>query len=193
MDFVNNLNAVVGEYIHLFNQQIGQLRGQHIRFCNRVNDFLSAALAGLFFSLQLCLGGDSSIGIFDFQYFCVINCFLRFICVQFDLPQEIPFKESLLLVLQNFQLLLILRAFGNGGLQVNGAVFMYGQQDFQLLFQSEEDGFFQPSNICPDIAAATETAPAPSATSFCCSISERMALAISSSLTVTTSSTYLEQ
>ena len=25
MDFVNNLNAVVGEYIHLFNQQIGQL------------------------------------------------------------------------------------------------------------------------------------------------------------------------
>lgn len=112
MDFVNNLNAVVGEYIHLFNQQIGQLRGQHIRFCNRVNNFLSAALAGLFFSLQLCLGGDSSIGIFDFQYFCVINCFLRFICVQLDLPQEIPFKESLLLVLQSFQLLLILRAFG---------------------------------------------------------------------------------
>ena len=61
MDFVNNLNAVVGEYIHLFNQQIGQFEGQHIRFCNRVNDFLSAALAGLFFSLQLCLGGDSSI------------------------------------------------------------------------------------------------------------------------------------
>ena len=27
MDLVNNLNAVVGEYIHLFNQQIGQLRG----------------------------------------------------------------------------------------------------------------------------------------------------------------------
>ena len=27
MDFVNNLNAVVGEYIHLFNQQIGQLGG----------------------------------------------------------------------------------------------------------------------------------------------------------------------
>ena len=71
------------------------------QFCNRVNDFLSAALAGLFFSLQLCLGGDSSIGIFDFQYFCVINCFLRFICVQLDLPQEIPFKESLLLVLQS--------------------------------------------------------------------------------------------
>ena len=111
MDFVNNLNAVVGEYIHLFNQQIGQFEGQHIRFCNRVNDFLSAALAGLFLSLQPCLGGDSSIGIFDFQYFCVINCFLRFICVQLDLPQEIPFKESLLLVLQNFQLLLILRAF----------------------------------------------------------------------------------
>ena len=155
MDFVNNLNAVVGEYIHLFNQQIGQFEGQHIRFCNRVNDFLSAALAGLFFSLQPCLGGDSSIGIFDFQYFCVINCFLRFICVQLDLPQEIPFKESLLLVLQNFQLLLILRAFDSGGLQVNGAVLMYGQQDFQLLFQSEEDGFFQPSNICPDIAAAT--------------------------------------
>ena len=66
---------------------------------------MPVALAGLFFSLQLCLGGDSSIGIFDFQYFCVINCFLRFICVQLDLPQEIPFKESLLLVLQNFQLL----------------------------------------------------------------------------------------
>ena len=87
MDFVNNLNAVVGEYIHLFNQQIGQLRGQHIRFCNRVNDFLSAALAGLFFSLQLCLGGARIIGIFDFQYFCVINCFLLLRCVQRDLPQ----------------------------------------------------------------------------------------------------------
>ena len=96
MDFVNNLNAIVGDYIHLFNQQIGQLRGQHIRCRNRVNDLLSAALAGLFFSLQLCLGGDSSIGIFDFQYFCVISCLLRFICVQIDLPQEIPFKESLL-------------------------------------------------------------------------------------------------
>ena len=127
MDFVNNLNAVVVEYIHLFNQQIGQFQGQHIRFCNRVNDLLSAALAGLFFSLQLCLGGGSSIGIFDFLYFCVINCFLRFICVQLDLPQEIPFKESLLLVLQSFQLLLIPRAFDSGGLQVNGAVLMYGQ------------------------------------------------------------------
>ena len=29
-------------------------------------------------------------------------------------------------VFQNFQLLLILRAFGSGSLQVNGAVFMYG-------------------------------------------------------------------
>ena len=96
----------------------------------------------------------TSIGIFDFQYFCVINCFLRFISVQLDLPQEIPFKERLLLVPQGFQLLLILRTFGSGGLQVNGAVLMFGQQDFQLLFQSEEDGFFQPSNICPDIAAA---------------------------------------
>ena len=111
MDLVNNLNAIVGEYIHLFNQQIGQLRGQHIRFCNRVNDFLSAALAGLFFPLQLCLGGDGCVGVFDFQYFSVINSFLRFISVQLNLPQEIPFKESLLLVLQNFQLLLILRAF----------------------------------------------------------------------------------
>lgn len=61
MDLVNNLNAVVGEYIHLFDQQIGQLRGQHIRFRNRVSNLLSAALAGLFFPLQLCLGGDSSI------------------------------------------------------------------------------------------------------------------------------------
>ena len=79
MDLVNNLNAVVGEYIYLFNQQIGQLRGQRICFCNRVNDLLPVALADLFFSLQFCLGGDSSIGIFDFPYFCVINCFLRFI------------------------------------------------------------------------------------------------------------------
>ena len=39
-------------------------------------------------------------------------------------------------------------------------------------------------------AAATGTAPAPSATSFWFSIRDRMAAAISSSLTVTTSSTY---
>jgi len=63
MDLVNNLNAIVGEYIHLFNQQIGQLRGQHIRCRNRVNDLLSAALAGLFFPLQLCLGGDGCVAI----------------------------------------------------------------------------------------------------------------------------------
>ena len=37
---------------------------------------------------------------------------------------------------------------------MNGAVFMYGQQDFQLLFQSEEDGFLQTGSICPDISAA---------------------------------------
>ena len=43
----------------------------------------------------------------------------------------------------------------------------------------------------PNMAAATVTAPAPSATSFCFSISARIAAAISSSLTVTTSSTYL--
>ena len=41
-----------------------------------------------------------------------------------------------------------------------------------------------------NIAAATETAPAPSATSFCCSISARIAVATSSSETVTISSTY---
>lgn len=76
------------------------------------------------------------------------------ISVQLDLPQEIPFKERLLLVPQGFQLLLILRTFGSGGLQVNGAVLMFGQQDFQLLFQSEEDCFFQTGSICTDIAAA---------------------------------------
>ena len=70
------------------------------------------------------------------------------------MPQEIPFKENLLLVLQSVQPLFIFGAFGSGGLQVNGAVLMYGQQDFQLLFQSEEDGFFQTGSICPDIAAA---------------------------------------
>ena len=51
-------------------------------------------------------------------------------------------------------LLLIFGAFGSGGLQVNGAVLMDGQQDFQLLFQSEEDCFFQTGSICTNIAAA---------------------------------------
>ena len=36
MDLVDNLYTAVWEYIYLFNQQIGQLRGQHICFCNRV-------------------------------------------------------------------------------------------------------------------------------------------------------------
>ena len=111
-------------------------------------------MAGLFFPLQLCLGGDGCVGVFDFQYFSVINSFLRFISVQLNLPQEIPFKESLLQIFQSFQLLLILGTFGSGGLQVNGAVLMDGQQDFQLFFQSEEDCFFQTGSICPDIAAA---------------------------------------
>ena len=43
----------------------------------------------------------------------------------------------------------------------------------------------------PNMQAATVVAPAPSATVFCSSISARMAEAISSSVTVTTSSTYL--
>ena len=43
---------------------------------------------------------------------------------------------------------------------------------------------------CRYMAAAMPTAPAPSATSFCFSNTVRMALAISPSLTVTTSSTY---
>ena len=103
---------------------------------------MSAALAGLFFSLQLCLGGDSSIGIFDFQYFCVINCFLRFISVQLDLPQEIPFKESLLLVLQNFQLLLILRAFGSGtaGKATNH---IYSDSHLLINLQEQQEGVFE--------------------------------------------------
>ena len=42
-------------------------------------------------------------------------------------------------------------------------------------------------------AAATGTAPAPSATSFWFSIRERMAAAVSSSVTVTMSSTYSSQ
>ena len=41
-----------------------------------------------------------------------------------------------------------------------------------------------------NITAATETAPAPSAIIFCCSISARIAEEISSSVTVTISSTY---
>ena len=45
----------------------------------------------------------------------------------------------------------------------------------------------------PNMAAATDTAPAPSATSFCCSMSDSIAVDISSSVTVTTSSTYLLQ
>ena len=40
------------------------------------------------------------------------------------------------------------------------------------------------SGILPFITAATGTAPAPSETSFCCSIRVRIARAISSSLTV---------
>ena len=112
-----------------------------------MNDLLPVALADLFFSLQFCLGGDSSIGIFDFPYFCVINCFLRFISVQFDLPQEIPFKESLLLIPQIFQLFLIFGAFSGGGVQVKGAVLMCRQQDFQLFFQCDKHRFFQPGSI----------------------------------------------
>ena len=50
--------------------------------------------------------------------------------------------------------------------------------------------FLPASGSLPNSAAATGVAPAPSATSFWFSISARMAAAISSSLTVTTSSTY---
>ena len=45
----------------------------------------------------------------------------------------------------------------------------------------------------PNITAATDTAPAPSEISFWCSISERIAEEISSSVTVTISSTYFLQ
>lgn len=51
--------------------------------------------------------------------------------------------------------------------------------------------FFPATGALLNIAAATETAPAPSAISFCCSINASMAAQISSSVTVTIPSTYL--
>ena len=55
--------------------------------------------------------------VFHFQYFCLINSFLRFISVQLNPPQEIPIKESLRLSLWSFRTLLILGTFGSGDLQ----------------------------------------------------------------------------
>lgn len=55
----------------------------------------------------------------------------------------------------------------------------------------EAQTFLPFTGTLSNITAATETAPAPSAMSFCCSMSARIAAAISSSVTVTISSTYL--
>ena len=59
--------------------------------------------------------------------------------------------------------------------------------------ETRQIAFFPLMGTLLNIAAATATAPAPSAISLCCSINARIAVDISSSLTVTISSTYLRQ
>lgn len=55
LDFVCDLNALIGVHQHPVDQQLGQLGGQRVRVKNRLGRFLAAVLPRLFVLLLLRL------------------------------------------------------------------------------------------------------------------------------------------
>ena len=64
LDFICNLNALIGVHQHPVDQQLGQLGGQRVRIENRFGRFPAAVLPCLLVLLLLCLCQYCGIGVF---------------------------------------------------------------------------------------------------------------------------------
>ncbi len=76
LDFICNLNALIGVHQHPVDQQLGQLGGQRVSIENRLGRFLAAVLPCLFVLLLLCLCQYCGIGVFRFQKQLVARSFV---------------------------------------------------------------------------------------------------------------------
>ena len=67
LDFICDLNALIGVHQHPVDQQLGQLGGQRVRIENHLGRFLAAVLPCLFVLLLFRLCQYCGIGVFRFQ------------------------------------------------------------------------------------------------------------------------------
>ena len=67
LDFICDLNALIGVHQHSVDQQLGQLGGQRVRIENHLGRLLAAVLSRLFVLLLFRLCQYCGIGIFRFQ------------------------------------------------------------------------------------------------------------------------------
>ena len=154
LDFVCDLDALIGIYQHPVDQQLGQLGGQCVRIKNRLGRFLSAVLPCLFVLLLLRLCQYCGIGIFRFQKQLVTRGLFRLVGVQVNLTHEIAFIQGALTVLQRLNLLLIFGAFRYGGIHPERTVRGKRRGGFHLLFQRQEYRLFQLCGVQTHLVAA---------------------------------------
>ena len=88
LDFVCDLDALVGVHQHPVDQQLGQLGGQRVRIENRLGRFLAAVLSRLFVLLLFCLCQYCGIGVFRFQQQLVTRSLFCLVGVQVDFTRE---------------------------------------------------------------------------------------------------------
>ena len=88
LDFVCDLNALVGVHQHPVDQQLGQLGGQRVRIENCLGRFLAAVLPCLLVLFLLRLCQCCGIGVFRFQKQLVTRSLFCLVGVQVDSTRE---------------------------------------------------------------------------------------------------------
>ena len=154
LDFVCDLDALIGIYQHPVDQQLGQLGGQRVRIENRLGRFLAAVLPCLFVLLLFRLCQYCGIGVFCFQQQLVTRGLFRLVGVQVNLAHKIVFVKCALAVLQRLDLLLIFGAFRYGGIHPERTVRGKRCGGFHLLFQRQEYRLFQLCGVQTHLVAA---------------------------------------
>ena len=154
MDFVCNLNTLVGVHQHPVDQQLGQLGGQRVRIEDCLGRFLAAVLPCLFVLLLFRLCQYCGIGVFRFQKQFVTRGLFCLVGVQVDLAYEIAFVKCALAVLQRLDLLLIFGAFRYGSIYPERTVRGKRRGGFHLLFQRQEYRLFQLCGVQTHLVAA---------------------------------------
>ena len=99
LDFVRDLNALIGVHQHPVDQQLGQLCGQRVHIENCLGRFLAAVLSHLFILLLFRLCQYCGIGVFRFQQQLVTSGLFCLVGIQIDLTHEIAFIQGALAVL----------------------------------------------------------------------------------------------
>ena len=154
LDFVCDLNALVGVHQHPVDQQLGQLGGQRVRIENCLGRFHAAVLPCLFVPFLLRLCQYCGIGVFRFQKQLVTRGLFRLVGVQVNLAHEIAFIQGALTVLQCLDLLLIFGAFRYGSIHPERTVRGKWRGGFHLLFQRQEYRLFQLCGVQTHLVAA---------------------------------------